>query len=87
MIYKLIEDGVKKGNRHIPNNPANSDWQEYQEWLGLGNTPDAADPAPAPAPDLDAELATAIAASNNLGELKDALLGVGQNYRVGGKPK
>lgn len=26
-------------NAFIPNDPGNTDWQAYQEWLSQGNTP------------------------------------------------
>jgi len=35
-------------NAFIPFDPANTDYQEYLEWLAEGNTPD---PAPVPAPE------------------------------------
>lgn len=33
-IIKRLSD-----NAFIPNNPQNTDWQAYQEWLAQGNTP------------------------------------------------
>ena len=37
----LRSDGV-----FIPNEPMNADWQAYQVWLALGNTPSPAPPPP-----------------------------------------
>ncbi len=31
---------------HVPNDPANRHFQEVQDWIALGNTPDPADPPP-----------------------------------------
>lgn len=50
--YKWIEEGKTvlrfpdMGN--IPNDPGNTDWQEFQKWLAAGNTPQPADPPPPP---------------------------------------
>ena len=52
--YKLKDGGVIRfiDGAHIPDDPTNSDWMEYQDWLGQGNTPDPADPPP-PLPSND----------------------------------
>ena len=41
----------------IPNDPANRDWVEYQEWLADGGEPDPAPPLP-PAPSLPDSMLT-----------------------------
>jgi hypothetical protein len=40
--YKLTESGVieTESGMNIPADPANRHWQEYQVWLGEGNTPE-----------------------------------------------
>ncbi|MDR3373158.1 MAG: hypothetical protein P4L98_05450 [Ancalomicrobiaceae bacterium] len=45
----------------IPPDPANRDWQAYQEWLAEGNLPV---PSVAPAPDTAAEARAALEASD-----------------------
>jgi hypothetical protein len=37
----------------IPNDPANRDWIEYQNWLAMGNAPDPYVPPPEPLPVID----------------------------------
>ena len=41
-MYKLRENGVLRlsDNAFIPDTPGNRDWQEFQEWLAEGNTPE-----------------------------------------------
>lgn len=39
---------------HIPNDPANRDRIEYEEWLAVPNTPDPAQPTVPPQPVVDA---------------------------------
>lgn len=45
-IYKLhgIDTVIKNNHTYIPFEPSNRDYQEYLDWVGLGNTPDPADP-------------------------------------------
>lgn len=50
--YKLTDSGVLRltDGAHIPNDPGNRDWREYQDWLAEGNMPNPADPPPGPTP-------------------------------------
>jgi len=46
-MYKLTKHtGITRlaDNASIPNDPANTDYAEYLEWLAAGNTPTPADP-------------------------------------------
>jgi hypothetical protein len=54
-MYKQILDNLSKeiksvkriaDNAFIPFDPANRDFQEYQEWIALGNQPLPADEQP-----------------------------------------
>ena len=57
MGYKLTKSGVQRlaDLAWIPNDPANTDWQEYQKWLAAGNTPLPADPEPTQVPQATLE--------------------------------
>ena len=45
MAYKLLKQGVRRivDGASIPQNPENTDWQQYQKWLAASNTPQPAD--------------------------------------------
>jgi len=60
--YRLLADGSgvmrEIDSGCIPNDPANRDWQQYQEWLTTpGNMPDPAPVPPTPPSTLDTKLA------------------------------
>jgi hypothetical protein len=42
-MYKLTEGGVIWNGAFIPEDAGNRHWQEYQQWLALGNEPEPAD--------------------------------------------
>ena len=50
-MYKLTDNASIlriEDNASIPNDPANSDYAAYLEWVEEGNTPEAADVPPDP---------------------------------------
>jgi len=74
-MYKLKEGGVVRmyDEAHIPADPGNRDWREYQAWLAAGNVPLPADPPPPPSQDeLDTEAARQYAKLKALREMTPA---------------
>lgn len=64
-MYQLTASGVIRlsDNAYIPDCASNIDWQEYQQWLAEGNTPE---PMPAPPPDLTMALNNGAARTSRL---------------------
>lgn len=78
-MYQLTQgECIKRlsDNAFIPPDPANTDYQKYQEWLEEGNTPEPAPELPAPPVLTAAEKLEA--AGLTVEELKE-LLGLGAN--------
>ena len=93
MNFKLEDSGVIRmdDHAHIPANPANRDWQEYQGWLAQGNTPLPTDPPPLlqadPSDEVDAALAALDPATATVGDLIAVLRGkTGKKGRISGRP-
>lgn len=63
-MYKLINgfNGILRGTLAIPADPKNADWQQYQQWLADGNTPESAD-VPWPEPTTAAKVKQAALAA------------------------
>ena len=76
--YKLLTNGSvcdTETGAFIPNEPKNRHWQEYQVWLGEGNTPDPAD-----VPDWDSEgrgIRDGLLTATDWTQIADAPLDVG----------
>jgi hypothetical protein len=53
---------------HIPNDPANRDWIEYQNWLAVGNVPDPYVPPPPslPTPDANERITAGVLAATEV---------------------
>lgn len=93
MNFKLTDRGVIRidDGAHIPDNPSNSNWQEYQKWVDEGNVPLPADPPPPSEPnpngEIDAALAALDPATATVGDLIAVLRGqTGKKGRIAGRP-
>jgi len=75
MTYQLTNGNTilrLSDNAWFPEDPANTDYQQYQAWVAAGNTPEPA-PAP-PAPPKPLTLTEKLAAAGiTIEELKEAL--------------